>query len=146
MALVIVGEGEVDGDALYADYLILRQDAVLVIDSPRAWGGAVWRIGRRALLLMIAGGGAGAPRITAPEALRHGLCDEVVPAGSDPVEWLRGRSAIALESAAALLARRGGDALERAEFARLFGTGEPQAGLTAFLRRRNRTGGRNDER
>jgi enoyl-CoA hydratase/carnithine racemase len=132
MAGVIVGEGEIRGDALYADYLILRQDAVMVIDSPRAWGGVVWRIGRRALLLIIAGS-AGAPRITAPEALRHGLCDEVVPAGSDPVEWLRGRSAIALDSAAALLARRGGDALERAEFARLFGTGEPQIGLTAFL-------------
>ena len=141
MVVVIVGEGEVRGDALYADYLILREDATLVIDSPSAWAGVVRRIGRRALLLICAGGGAGAP-LTAAEALRHGLCDELVPAGSDPVEWRRERSAIALDSAAALLARRGGDALERAEFARLFGTGEPQAGLIAFLTR----GKTNDER
>jgi enoyl-CoA hydratase/carnithine racemase len=131
---------DVSSEALFADYLILRDDDALVIDSPRAWGGVVWRIGSRALLLL------GRKRITAADALRHGLCDEVVPAGSDPVEWLRGRSAIALDSAAALLARWGGDALERAEFARLFGTGEPQIGLTAFLRKRNRSGGRNDER
>ena len=124
---------DVSGEALFADYLILRDDDTLVIDSPRAWAGVVWRIGSRALLLL------GRERITAAEALGHGLCDEVVPAGSDPVEWLRGRSAIALDSAAALLARRGGDALERAEFARLFGTGEPQRGLAAFLEKRKRS-------
>jgi hypothetical protein len=46
------------------------------------------------------------------------------------------KSTIALDSAAMLIDRRGGDALERAEFARLFATGTPQEGLTAFLEKR----------
>jgi hypothetical protein len=47
-----------------------------------------------------------------------------------------GRSALALDSARMLLENRGRDALERAEFARLFAIGEPQEGLRAFLEKR----------
>jgi len=46
---------------------------------------------------------------------------------------------VALDAAANLIRRRGGDVLERAEFARLFAAGEPQRGLAAFLNRRMRT-------
>ena len=46
------------------------------------------------------------------------------------------RSEIAAASAAMLIEHRGGDALERAEFARLFATGEPAEGLRAFLEKR----------
>ena len=48
-------------------------------------------------------------------------------------EWTRHRSVLALDSAAMLIRSRGGDRLERAEFARLFAIGEPQKGLGAFL-------------
>src|SRR5439155_11998500 len=97
--------------------------AVLVIDTPRAWSGVVWRIGRRAMRL------TGQTRMSAPQARRHALCDAL------DVEWIGSRSAIALDSAAPLIARKGGDALERAEFARLFATGEPLVGLSAFLKK-----------
>lgn len=45
-------------------------------------------------------------------------------------------SALAARAAEMLVEARGGDALERAEFARLFAIGEPQKGLRAFLARR----------
>lgn len=48
-----------------------------------------------------------------------------------------GRSALAAASAEMLIEHRGGDALERAEFARLFATGEPAEGLRAFLEKRS---------
>jgi hypothetical protein len=51
--------------------------------------------------------------------------------------WLKGRSVLALDSAATLIRSRGGDRLERAEFARLFATGEPQTGLGAFLAKKS---------
>ena len=128
--VIAVGEGELRGDALacalHSDYFVLRQDAAITVDTPRAWSGVVVRIGRRALRLM-------STKLTAIEARRHALCDAL------DVEWLEGRSALALDSAASLIARRGGDALERAEFARLFATGEPQRGLTAFLEKRKRS-------
>ena len=82
--------------------------------TPEAWAEAVWQLGRGALLLHIEGK-------TPPAA-------DPIPAG--------GRSALALESAAMLVRHRGGDALERAEFARLFAIGEPQEGLRAFLEKR----------
>ena len=130
--IIAIGEGELHGDALacalHSDYFILRDDALIVIDAARAWSGVIWRIGSRALRLL-----ANGTRLPARDAHQQGLCDEVVARGSDPVEWLAGRSVPALDSAASLIARRGGDALERAEFARLFATGEPQRGLTAFL-------------
>jgi len=138
--VIAIGEGELRGDvlaaALHSDYFVVSDTATLSIDTGKAWSGVVWRIGRRALLL------PGAD-LTAAEARGHALCDALVPAGSDPVEWVRGwlggRSALALDSAATLIVRRGGDALERAEFARLFAIGEPQQGLTAFLEKRKRS-------
>jgi hypothetical protein len=54
----------------------------------------------------------------------------------DPDAWLGGRSALALDTAASLVALRGGDTLERAAFAWLFAAGEPQEGLRAFLDKR----------
>ena len=63
--------------------------------------------------------------------------DDVIAPGVDPrayvEEWIGVRSVIALEAAATLIRKEGGDELERAEFARLFATGEPQRGLRAFL-------------
>ncbi len=134
---IAVGAGELRGDslaaALHCDWLALDADGSMEIDTPAAWSGAVWRIGRRALRLHLLAGN----RFTAADAVREGLADAVVPRGEDPVEWIArwigGRSTGALDSAAALISRRGGDTLERAEFARLFATGEPQIGLTAFL-------------
>ena len=128
--IVVMGEGELRGDALacalHSDYFVMHPDATLVIDSPRAWSGVVWRMGRKALRLQTT--------LNATEAKRHALCDAV----DVDVEWIGSRSAVALDSAASLIARRGGDALERAEFARLFAAGEPQRGLTAFLEKRKR--------
>jgi hypothetical protein len=57
-------------------------------------------------------------------------------ADMDFVEWQE-RSGLALDAAARLIRSRGGDALERAEFARLFAAGEPQKGLTAWLESRS---------
>ena len=48
--------------------------------------------------------------------------------------WLgRGVDGFRIDAAAVLVRSRGGDALERAEFARLFAIGEPRTGLGAFL-------------
>lgn len=130
--VIVFGEGELRGDALacalHADYFVLHPDATLVIDTAHAWSGVVWRMGRRALRLT-------QTTLTAEDALRHALCDAV----DVDVEWIASRNAVALDSAASLIARRGGDALERAEFARLFAAGEPQRGLTAFLEKRKRS-------
>ena len=139
---IVIGEGELRGDALacalHADYFVMRADATLIIDTPRAWSGAVWRLSaRHSCLALVA---LGQTRMSAPQALSHALCDAV------EVEWIGSRSAIALDSAASLIARRGGDALERAEFARLFATGEPQIGLAAFLRKEKPNWRKNDER
>ena len=78
----------------------------------RDWAGIIWLLGDGAMDVLL----FDAP---VPAAL---------PEGSG--------SAIARESAKTLLENRGGDALERAEFARLFAIGEPQEGLTAFLEKR----------
>lgn len=130
--VVVIGEGEMRGDALacalHSDYFVMHPDATLVIDTPRAWSGVVWRMGRRALRLTHT-------TLNVTEAKRHALCDAV----DVDVEWIASRSAVALDSAASLIARRGGDVLERAEFARLFAAGEPQRGLTAFLEKRKRS-------
>lgn len=129
------GSGTLRGNALAAalhcDWLMLREGTRLAIDSPRAWSGAVWRIGRGAFRFLSWGG-----PIEAGAALAHGLCDAVVDSSSDPLKWIGGRSRAALDAAAALIRRRGGDVLERAEFARLFAAGEPQRGLAAFLAKR----------
>lgn len=124
--VVAFGEGDVRGLAaaalLFADYAVLRRGAAVTLDAPEGWAGAVWRAGRRALL-------------DRPEELVDEITDE------DPetwrANWLRGRSVLALDSAAVLIRSRGGDVLERAEFARLFAAGEPQKGLGAFLAKKS---------
>ena len=136
--LVAAAEGEVSGLAaaavLFADYSVLDEGATLTIDSPESWAGAVWRLGRRALRLHLSGSAG----LRARDAQREGLCDEVIE--GDASDWLtcwkQNRSGLALDSAAALIRMRGGDRLERAEFARLFAAGEPQKGLGAFLAKR----------
>ena len=124
------GKGILDGDdvaaLLFSDYAIVEESATLNLSSPAAWAGAVWRIGAGALRLLTD------PRISGAEAVRLGLCDEVGKGES----WLGVRSTEALDAAAMLIAGRGGDVLERAEFARLFATGTPQEGLAAFLEKR----------
>ncbi|HEX6161554.1 MAG TPA: hypothetical protein VF111_15365 [Thermoanaerobaculia bacterium] len=126
---LVLGDGDLRGVpaaiALFADYTILRPAARLTIDAPETWAGAVWRIGRRAIALP--------ETLTADEAQVRGLIDEISEASAE--QWLAGRSTLALDSAAELIRRRGGDLVERTEFARLFAAGEPQQGLAAFLRK-----------
>jgi hypothetical protein len=115
--VVAVAEGEITAAALLADWLVAGAEATLDWTSPETLGALVWRIGPAALRLYALGG-------------IDGVAD------ADFVEW-EGRSGLALDAAAALIRSRGGDALERAEFARLFATGEPQKGLTAWLESRS---------
>lgn len=158
--LVACGSGAVRGLSaaalMMADYAVLDVHATLHLDGvgdqgsgrhgdtlrpltpdsrSQTWSAVVHRIGRRALRLHI----DGRTTLTAPEAHAAELIDELID--GDPREWLdrwlRGRSTLALDSAAMLIRNRGGDALERAEFARLFAIGEPQRGLRAFLSRRS---------
>lgn len=125
-AVVAFGEGELRGlpaaALLFADYAVLRRGATVILDTPEGWAGAVWRVGRRALL------------VKAEE-----MVDEITDSDGDAwlANWLRGRSVLALDTAAVLIRSRGGDTLERAEFARLFALGEPQAGLGAFLAKKS---------
>lgn len=118
--VVAFGEGELRGLAaaalLFADYAVLKAGASLTIDRPEAWAAALWR---------------GSPWSPQP--------DEVTDQHEDAwkANWLKGRSVLALDTAAALIRSRGGDRLERAEFAGLFATGEPQTGLGAFLAKKS---------
>jgi hypothetical protein len=149
-AIVAIGEGEVSGNAaavlLFADYAVLVEGAASVILSREDGEGSpaqerggslaplgmthvfaalIWRLGFDAYRLLL----SGRTRFTAREALAAGLCDAT--------EWkFENRSAAAFDAGAELIARRGGDRLERAEFARLFATGDPQEGLAAFLGKR----------
>ena len=118
----------IEPDALYADVLLAAPSARLVL-TRECWGGIVWRIGGRAYALHL----SGLTELGAAAAYTWGIVDAVT---DDPDAWLGGRSLLALEAGASLIARRGGDPLERAEFARLFATGEPQEGLRAFLEKR----------
>ena len=106
----------------------MNADATLYIDTPQAWGAIAWRLGPRAFALHL----DGTTTFDAAAALEAGLCDAI----GDGRDWLRGRSELALDSAASLIRNRGGDVLERAEFARLFAAGIPQEGLRAFLEKR----------
>jgi hypothetical protein len=136
---VAAGAEEIRGLAaaalLFADYAVLDARATLHLDVAEAWAGAAWRLGHGALRLHI----ERRTTFSAADAKNAGLCDEIIE--GDPHEWLHrwmeGRSAVALDSAAMLIRARGGDALERTEFARLFAMGEPQRGLAAFLSRRS---------
>ncbi len=125
--VVAFGAGEVRGVAaaalLFADYAILHESATLDVDIPEAHAAVVWRLGRKALHWHLDG------------AKAQDIVDEITSKDADAwlEEWTRHRSVMALDSAAALIRARGGDSLERAEFARLFAIGEPQKGLGAFL-------------
>lgn len=137
--LVASADGEVSGLAaaafLFADYAVLNRGATLILgEEPRLWAAAKWRLGRSALRLLL----EGRPLFSATEAHRAGLCDEVIDGDPDAwlERWMRNRSQLALDTAATLIRGRGGDALERAAFARLFAIGEPQKGLAAFLEKR----------
>ncbi len=122
--------------ALHCDWLAIEENATLAVDSPQAWSGAIGRIGARAYRLHL----LGRATLKAADVVREGLADALVPSGADPVQWLADwigrRSTLALDAAAALIRGRGGDVTERFAFARLFATGEPQEGLTAFLEKR----------
>jgi hypothetical protein len=125
--VVAFGAGEVRGlqaaALLFSDYAVLDAGAELTIDSAEAWAGAAWRLGRRTLGWVVRGERASE------------IVDEITERdpGTWREEWMQHRSVMALDSAAALIRGRGGDRLERAEFARLFAIGEPQKGLSAFL-------------
>jgi acetyl-CoA carboxylase alpha subunit len=125
--VVAFGEGEVHGLAaaalLFADYAVLRAGATLAVDAPEAWAAVVWRLGRRAVAWAASG------------ERQDDIVDETTARAAEEwrEEWMRHRSVIALDAAASLIRARGGDSLERAEFARLFALGEPQKGLGAFL-------------
>lgn len=124
---VAYGDGEVRGLAaaalLFADYAVLRRGATLTVDTSQAWAAAVWRLGRKTISWQVSG------------ARAEDIVDEVTE--TDPQswveQWMKHRSVLALDSAAMLIRSQGGDLLERAEFARLFASGEPQKGLGAFL-------------
>ena len=137
LRVAAMGEGDVNGVAaaalMFADFAVLKENATLHIDAAEAWAGAVWRLGRKALHVQNA--------MSAREARDAGLCDDVTDHEAEMwlEEWMRHRSVVALDSAAALIRSRGGDRLERAEFARLFALGEPQKGLDAFLGKRKPT-------
>lgn len=131
--VVVFADGETRGAAsaslLLADYAVMSPQATLHVDTPAAWAGVVWRLRRDALRLHV----DGATRFDAAAALETMLIDEIA---DDAQALFATRSALALDAAATLISRRGGDALERAEFARLFAIGEPQRGLAAFLGKR----------
>ncbi len=123
--VVAVADGEITAAALLADWLVVGAEARLTIRrDPALLGALVARIGAKALRLYAFGG-------------MDGVIDAVVPPGTDSVEWTRAwigsRSELALDAAAKLIGSRGGDQMERAEFARLFAVGEPQEGMAAWL-------------
>jgi hypothetical protein len=126
-AIIAVAAERITAAALWCDFWVASEIAIVDVDA----GALLWRIGSRAYRLHLLQGGV----------WRAGdVADALVPPGAHPLEWtagwLSGRSEAAFDSAAALVRRRGGDPLERAEFARLFATGEPQEGLAAFLAKR----------
>jgi hypothetical protein len=113
---VAIANGPITKDDLLADWLVVAEGATLAVDATMA-GALVWRLG--------------------PSAYRRWLLGELdARAVADGIYELGARSPLALDVAAELLPRRGGDALERATFALLFAAGEPQEGLAAFLEKR----------
>lgn len=125
--VVAFGEGNLEGLAaaalLFADYAVIRKGTRIAVDAPEAQAAIAWRLGAKAMRWFVSDRNA------------EELVDEVTEDEADAwrAEWMRHRSVIALDAAAPLIRARGGDSLERAEFARLFAIGEPQKGLGAFL-------------
>ncbi|MEO6260318.1 MAG: enoyl-CoA hydratase-related protein [Thermoanaerobaculia bacterium] len=142
-AIIAVACGDVSAAALHADWLVMGAGATLTLrggetPAPALAGALVWRIGGRASSLLL----LGPDELSANEALERGIADAVAPIDvqADALLWTRdwfsSRGNRAFDVAALLLRSRGGDALERALFAWLFATGEPQEGLRAFLEKR----------
>lgn len=137
---VAYGDGEIRGFAaaalLFADYAVVSGDATLHVDTAEVWAAVAWRLGGRSLMWHIRG------------AAIAEVVDEVT--GTAPQqwaeEWMLHRSVRALDAGALLVRSRGGDRLERAEFARLFAIGEPQTGLGAFLAKERPSYSRNPEK
>lgn len=140
MALAIA-DGDLSGlplaAACFCDYLALGEDASVDLGVhalvPEVAAAVTWRVPERARRILLGTETA----LGAERALELGICDALVPRGSDSLqwtrEWLGKRSLRALLSASTLIRTRGGDLAERAEFGRLFGEGEPQRGLRGFL-------------
>ena len=139
-AVIAVATGQVSAAALHADWLVMSASAKLIVEqgssSAAVVGALVWRMGVRARRFLLGGPAA----LHGAEALEWGIADAVVPDGVEALEWTQqwaaSRSERAIDVAAQLLRSRGGDPLERALFAWLFATGEPQEGLHAFLEKR----------
>lgn len=124
--------------AFFAAYLAISETVTFDrIEHGATIAGMVRRTGRKAVAsAMLLPARAG-------ELIEMGLADARVAGSITPAAWLRQwvgvRSVPALVSAMTMLRHRlGGDVLERAEFARLFAIGDPQAGLTRFLDRQPR--------
>jgi len=123
--------------ACFCDYFALGEDATIDFGVhalvPEVAAAVTWRVPERARRILLGTETA----LGADRALELGICDALVPRGSDSLkwakEWLGKRSLRALLSASTLIRTRGGDLTERAEFGRLFGEGEPQRGLRGFL-------------
>jgi len=129
----------VTADDLRADFLAVGEDAVLELRSDAAiWIALTRRIGREVLKLHL----LAERMLDAQTMLRWGVADAIIPSGTSEEEWLAqfmaGRDEEALAAAAMLIRRRGGDPLERSEFARLFAAGVPQPHLRNFLTRAKR--------
>jgi len=140
MALA-VGDGDLAAlplaAACFCDYFALGEDATVDLGVQalvhEVAAAVTWRVPERARRILLGTETA----LGADRALELGLCDTLVPRGSDSLKWVREwlgkRSLRALLSASTLIRARGGDLAERAEFGRLFGEGEPQRGLRGFL-------------
>lgn len=135
-AIIAVAIREVSAAALHADWLVMAAESTLAVGAPEMVGALVWRMGTRARKFLL----AGPPSVNGVVAMEWEIADSLVPEGCDPMEWTESwvgsRSGLAFDVAAALVRSRGGDPLERALFAWLFATGEPQEGLRAFLEKR----------
>lgn len=128
--------------ALASDFLVITRSTTLQIGSrihPEVAAALVVRIGEAGI-----GFAEGKSRVlSSDDLLRAGICQslagELVGDEVDSVKWTKawveGRHVAALASAASLLRKRGGDALENAEFGRLFAAGLPQRGMQRFLNR-----------
>jgi len=143
MALA-VGDGDLASLPLacgcFCDYFALGEDATVDLGVhalvPEVAAAITWRVPERARRILLGTETA----LGADRALEIGVCDALVPRGSDSLKWVREwlgkRSPRALLSASTLIRSRGGDLAERAEFGRLFGEGEPQRGLRGFLEKK----------
>jgi enoyl-CoA hydratase/carnithine racemase len=138
---VAVGDGDMQGlplaAACFCDFFALGEDASVDLGVhalvPEVAAAVTWRVPERARRILLGTETA----LGAERAHELGICDALVPRGSDSLqwtrEWLGTRSLRALLSASTLIRTRGGDLAERAEFGRLFGEGEPVRGLRGFL-------------